>query len=94
VGSLEKCTEIRKNGVTPALTPTLSPRRGGATGRRRKIRGPFSAFSPFGSTCRTVAAMERGDLRSSFQGDSSRVPSPGGEGQGEGGPFFTNLHPL
>ena len=85
VGSVEKCTEIRKNGVTPALTPALSPRRGGAKGASRIVRSSLSAFVSLRNCCRTVAGFERGALRPSFQEHSIRVPSPGGEGQGEGG---------
>ena len=92
--SVGGCRGFRKNGITLDLTPALSPRRGSATGRRRKMQASFSAFSLFGNTCRIGTAVERGDLRSSFQGDSTRVPSPGGEGQGEGGLSFTDLHLL
>ena len=89
--SLRQCAEVRKNRVTPALTPALSPRRGGATGAHREMVAPSSAFSSSRFTCRTPVGGERGDRRASFQEHPIRVPSPGGEGQGEGGPFLTNL---
>jgi hypothetical protein len=88
--SIGRCARVRKNRVLrPALTPTLSPRRGGAMGDCRKMVTPFSAFLSFRLTCRTAAGLDRGDLRSSFQENSTRVPSSGGEGWGEGGPIIS-----
>jgi hypothetical protein len=96
------CVRLRKNRVTPALTPALSLRRGSATNRPRLIQASSSAFSPLGNNVRTFGRNERGDLRSRFQGDSTCVPSPGaaGEasakkqsnlGQSEGGPSSQSL---
>jgi len=68
--------------ATPALTPALSPRRGGALRRVSSIRGPLvhRSFSPAN---RQPAAT--GNSTSEF---SKRVrllaPLPGEEGQGEG----------
>jgi hypothetical protein len=52
------------------------------------IRRSFSVVS-LGKFSRTPIGTERGDQRSRFQEHSIRVPSPGGEGQGEGGPILT-----
>jgi hypothetical protein len=100
--SVERCVE---NRVTPALTPTLSPRRGGALSNPGIIRALNSAFSPFGNTRRIFGCTKRGKQRSGFRKRSTRVPSPGaaGEasaeerihpGQGEGRPILTDLHPI
>jgi hypothetical protein len=82
----------RPFGITLMLIrEALSPRRGGATDARREMVAPSSAFSSSRFTCRTPVGGERGDRRASFQDHSIRVPSPGGEGQGEGGPTSQSL---
>jgi len=89
--NVEKRVRIRKNRLTPALTPALSPRRGSATGSRGEMRSRFSAFSSFGDSHRILRHNERGEKRSSGPKRITRVPSPGGEGQGEGEPTFSHL---
>jgi hypothetical protein len=89
--SVGRCVEVRKNRVMrTALTPTLSPRRGGAADDSQIIRRSFSAFVSFGKLCGTFAGVGRGDQSLSLQRRFIRVPSPGGEGQGEGGTILTS----
>ena len=58
-----------------ALTPALSP--------KERVRG--DSPGPGGSNDRVRQRLERGDTGRRDEG-RFRVPSPGGEGQGEGGP--------
>ena len=57
-----------------ALTPALSPRRGGAKTAAMKGNG----------LCREITRFRRGALGIQLQ-RIQRAPSPGGEGRGEGG---------
>ena len=81
-----------KDGVTalrrifcdgwPALTPTLSPKRGSATGMLREARNLPAAFGTLeisGGNARTF------DEYPSSTSAANGSPSPGGEGWGEGG---------
>jgi hypothetical protein len=47
------------------------------------------AFSSIGDSRQDSKRNRRGDQVSKFPKPSIRVPSPGGEGQGEGGPILT-----
>ena len=69
-------------GMTLALTPALSPRRGSATNWCLNVRMPIAAFSPF-------LTLFPGDRVNQVESTATTAPeispSPGGEGRGEGG---------
>jgi hypothetical protein len=80
---------MRKSRVIrSALTPALSPRRGSAIGGPRILRALFSASAASDHSHRISRIADTRPLATNAADVS---PSPGGEGRGEGGPFFTNL---